>query len=289
MGKAAKEIPADKVLKDCTVCPEMVIVPAGSYEMGSPASEEGRNATREGPQHRVTVKSFALARTEVTRGQFAAFVAATGHVTGDECLILSGSNWEETGGINWRNPGYDQQDDHPVVCINWDDAKSYVRWLSQISGKQFRLPSESEWEYAARAGVTTARYWGESPFQACQYAKVADQSTKARVSGTSSWTFHSCNDGYAYTAPAGSFKPNAFGLNDMLGNVWEWMEDCWNENYNGAPSNGSAWTRGDCGRRVLRGGSWGRSPQVVRTANRGWLATDNRHDSIGFRLARTLP
>ncbi len=166
------------VFKDCADCPEMVVIPAGSFEMGSPASEAGRDSD-EGPQHRVTLaKPFALAKAEITRGQFAAFVADSGHQTGDKCWTFEGGKYEERSGRNWRNPGYSQQDSHPIACLNWGDAKAYANWLARKTGKPYRLPSEAEWEYAVRAGATTARYWGESPDQACSYANIADQTAK---------------------------------------------------------------------------------------------------------------
>ena len=149
--------------------------------------------------------------------------------------------------------------------------------------------SEAEWEYAARAGSSTARYWGASPDTACAYANVMDAAGKSQVPGIS-WEVHNCNDGSAYTAAVGSYKPNAFGLYDMIGNVWEWTEDCWNRNYAGAPSDGAAWTTGECSvGRVLRGGSWYFIPRYARLATRDWFVPSSRNINYGFRLARMLP
>ncbi len=288
--KAAGELRPDKVkvFRDCPDCPEMVEIPAGSFEMGSPASEAGRFDS-EGPQHRVSVNSFAAGKFEVTRGQFAAFVNATGYNAGSECYTFEGGRSEKRSGRNWQNPGYAQTENHPVVCVSWDDAKAYIAWLSQKTNKSYRLLSEAEWEYAARAGSSTARYWGASPDTACAYANVMDAAGKSQVPGIS-WEVHNCNDGSAYTAAVGSYKPNAFGLYDMIGNVWEWTEDCWNRSYAGAPSDGAAWTTGECSvGRVLRGGSWYFIPRYARLATRDWFVPSSRNINYGFRLARMLP
>ena len=273
--------------RDCAECPEMVAIPAGSFEMGSPSNEAGRGDA-EGPIHRVNVPAFALGRTHVTRGQFAAFVNETGYDAGQECVTFEGGKIEKRSGRNWRDPGYRQADGHAVVCVNWNDAKAYVDWLSRKTGKRYRLPTEAEWEYAARAGTTTARYWGESPDYACGYANVMDSTGKRTVPGVT-WEAHNCDDGHAYTAPAGSFKPNAFGLYDMMGNAWQWLEDCPRDNYNSAPTDGSAWAGCGSDRRVLRGGSWSSRPKLARSAARFWFTAAARGNDFGFRPARMLP
>jgi len=257
-----------QVFRDCNDCPEMVVIPAGSFVMGSTEDETSREkvpdeyAKWEKPQHRVNVRSFMLGKYEVTRGEYAAFVRETGRGDGDGCRYWTGS---------WRNPGYGQDDRHPFACVSWDDAKAYTAWLSRKTGKGYRLASEAEWEYAARAGTTTARHWGDAVGQ-----------NNANCDGCGSrWDEKS-------TAPVGSFRTNAFGLHDMIGNVWEWTEDCWNENYSGAPADGSSWQTGNCQRRVLRGGSWISRPWNARSAGRNWILTGIRINSdIGFRAART--
>jgi formylglycine-generating enzyme required for sulfatase activity len=277
-----------KTFKDCDDCPEMVVVPAGSFQMGSPSSEAERYPG-EDPVHKVTIaRDFALGKTHVTRGQFAQFVNATGHDAGGKCYTFENGKYAEHSERSWRGPGFAQKDDHPAVCLNWSDAKAYVEWLSRKTGKNYRLPSEAEWEYAARAGTTTVRFWGDSPDQACSHANVMDSTGKEKVPGVT-WEGHNCSDGYAYTSPAASFKPNAFGLYDMIGNTWEWTEDCWNENYNGAPSDGSAWTRGECLKRVLRGGSWYFTPRYARSATRYRFLSTFRNYIYGFRIASSLP
>ena len=274
------------VFRDCAECPEMVVVPAGSFRMGSPSGEAGREDD-EGPAHRVEIsKPFAIGRFEVTRGEYARFVSETGHSSGTACWIYEGGEWEERTGRNWRSPGFAQADSHPAVCVDWKDARSYVAWLSRKTGEAYRLLSESEWEYAARAGTTSSRYWGNAPSSACRYANVYDRTGKDEHSFD--WSHHDCRDGHGHTSSAGVFDPNGFGLHDMLGNVWEWVADCWNESYAGAPADGSAWTSGDCSRRVLRGGSWVSGPWFVRSASRNWSSSGNRGDDLGFRVARTL-
>ena len=174
-----------------------------------------------------------------------------------------------------------------MACVNWNDAQAYVAWLSRETGEEYRLPSESEWEYAARAGTTTARYWGEGESGQCRHANGIDASVKDRYSG-SSWPVASCRDGHVHTAPVGSFAANGWGLHDVLGNVWEWTEDCWNDRYAGAPTDGSAWEYGDCSQRVLRGSSWSSRPSDLRAADRGKVASGGPVIRLGFRVARTL-
>ncbi len=159
----------------------------------------------------------------------------------------------------WRDLGYRQTEREPVVCVNWQDARAYAEWLSRQTDKTYRLLSEAEWEYVARAGTKTARYWGEREEGQCRYVNGADSRTDL------SWRI-GCDDGYARTAPVGSYAANGFGLYDVLGNVHEWVEDCWNESCAGAPRGGQMWTTGDCSRRVGRGGSWSGSPRHLRSA-----------------------
>ena len=271
--------------RDCAECPELVVVPAGSFKMGSPESEAGRYDD-EGPVHRVGIgRPFAVGVYEVTRGEYSRFVSATGHSSGNSCVTYEGGEWKGRSGRSWRNPGFSQGNEHPVVCVNWDDAKAYVRWLSEKTEKAYRLLSESEWEYVARGGRKTARYWGESERRQCGYANGLDLETKEHFSAR---TVVDCHDGHVHTSPVGSYKRNQYGLHDVLGNAWEWVEDCWNEDYRGAPADGSAWESGNCGRRVLRGGAWSHDARNLRSANRGWGGTGGRNLYDGFRVARTL-
>jgi formylglycine-generating enzyme len=283
----SKPLKVGKVFRDCASCPDMVVIPSGSFVMGSPDTEAGR-ADDEGPVHQVNVASFALGKSQITRGQFAAFVKQTKYLTDDQCWTLEDGKYEPRKERDWRTPAYLQNDKHPVVCMNWSDAQAYAAWLSRKTGKQYRLPSEAEWEYAARANTRSARYWGDSPDEACAYANTADQSAQASIQGASSWSVHQCSDGYAYTAPVASFKANSFGLNDMLGNVLEWTADSYHPSYKDAPSDGRVWL-GEGAQRVLRGGSWNSSPRNVRAAMRDANKPELRFSIFSFRLVRKLP
>ncbi len=268
-----------KVFRDGDGFPEMVVIPAGEFVMGSPESEAGRRAD-EGPQHTVRIgKHFALGRFAVTVGDFKRYVQASGYRTAAERNPAEGirawnaaeRRWVWLEGTSWRDPGFAQDDRHPVVGVSWTDALAYVKWLGEKSGMAYRLPSEAEWEYAARAGTTTAYPWGNEP-----------GSARAKFFGSrSEWSGKG-------TSPIGSFAANAFGLHDMIGNAWEWLQDCWNENYQGAPDDGGPWESGDCGRRVVRGGSWSSSPEIARAAFRDRGGPGDRLNNLGFRLARTL-
>jgi formylglycine-generating enzyme required for sulfatase activity len=258
-------LPVGAVFQDAPFGPEMVVVPAGKFLMGSPDDEPQRDDD-EGPQHEVTfARPFAVGRHSVTRGQFAAFVNATGHNAAGP----------------WRKPGFRQDDSHPVVCVSWDDAKTYAAWLAKIAGCPYRLLTEAEWEYVARAGTTTPFWWGSS---------ITPE--QANYNGNYLYEGGGSKGEYRQgTVPVGSFDPNPWGLYNVHGNVWEWCEDTWHDNYNGAPTDGSAWIpkrasrRGESGR-VVRGGSWDDYPRYLRAAQRSRYSVENLN--YGFRLARTL-
>ncbi len=296
---AASRLPGT-VFRDCADCPEMVVVPPGRFQMGSPASDVGREPD-EGPVREVRIGyTLAVGKFEVTRREFGRFTAATGYRTEAErnvgaqgCGGWNGSKFDWVPGLNWRSPGFDQGEDHPVVCVSWNDAQAYLKWLNDsVPGRGYRLLSEAEWEYAARAGRGSSRYpWGVDvdAREQCAWANGADQTTKVQVSYAAGWTVSNCSDGHAYTATVGRFRANAFGLHDLHGNVWEWVQDVWRDSYAGAPSDGSAWvTGGDQSRRVLRGGSWGNTPLVLRSAYRVRNSPDDRDFITGFRIARTF-
>ena len=244
-----------RVFRDCDECPEMVVIPAGSFTMGSPASSD------EVPQHLVTIaRQFAAGKFEVTFDEC------------DVCVRESGCG---------HNPGDEGwgRGRRPVINVSWNDAKQYVRWLSRKTGWNYRLLSEAEWEYVTRAGTTTAFSWGNS---------ITPQQANYRT--TESYAGSPVTASYReQTVPVGSFEPNAFGLYDVHGNVWEWTEDCLNFKYYGAPADGSAWISGDCGYRVLRGGSWVNVPIAARSAFRLRNNSGNRYNYFGFRVARMLP
>ena len=224
--------------RDCAGCPEMVVVSAGSYLMGSRLREEGR-WEREGPRHRVTIAApFALGRYEVTVAEFERFVEETGYLAGNSCSTLE----DHVGEGSWRNTGFHQNQRHPVACVSWNDAQAYVAWLARETGQEYRLPSEAEWEYAARAGTSTAHPWEGTEDEQCRHANGHDASLlKHVILDEELGAARFCDDGHVHTALVGSFAANGWGLQDMLGNVSEWTEDCWNDSYAGAPSDGSAW------------------------------------------------
>lgn len=272
---------------DAPDAPEMVVIPAGAYTMGSPSSESDRDSD-EGPQHRVTLaRPFAVSRFEVTRGQYGAFALTTGRTAGGNCFTDRDNNgsWEQDPNGTWRDPGFTQGEDHPVVCVSWEDAQAYVQWLNTQTRGGYRLLSEAEWEYVARAGTTSPFVWGSDQNGGCAYANGADATARARFP---SWTTSTCNDGTLNTAAVGAYQRNAFGLHDMIGNVWEWTQDCYEGSLDSVPTNGSANETNACSSRVFRGGSWYCNPQYLRSANRDWYSPSYRDSGLGFRVARTL-
>ncbi len=292
--------------------PAMVVIQPGDFRMGSDDSD-GQHDGDETPKHAVTIpRPFAVSRCEITVGQFRQFVTETNHITtaqqpakqnpeadknqsGEQKLENRGCyawNAEKKAGEYqndryWDHPGFSQTDLHPVVCVSYDDAKAYVHWLSQRSGASYRLLTEAEWEYMARAETTTSRYFADQP--QCGFANGADRAAKAL---SSNWDLAECDDGFVFTAPVAQFAPNAFGLFDVLGNVWEWTEDCWHDNYTKEQTDGSqAWLeadQGDCTRRLIRGGSWGNEPGDLRSAIRIRNDTGGAGSNLGFRIARAL-
>ncbi|MEA3150075.1 MAG: eukaryotic-like serine/threonine-protein kinase [Gammaproteobacteria bacterium] len=270
------------VIQDCPVCPTMRILAGGSFMQGAAAG--AADVSRfEQPQHAVVIAhAFALSVNEVTMANFADFLAATHRDMGG-CNVYDGS-WQFQEDASWQAPGFTQGATHPVTCVSWDDAVAYATWLSEKSGHVYRLPSASEWEYAARAGGGPAP-WGDDPAAACINANVADASAVQRYPG---WSTFSCNDHIVNTAPVGSFRANAFGINDLFGNVMEWVQDCWHDDYSGAPADGTAWQSGPCTERELRGGSWFTSPQYVRASYRNRFESAYRSSTTGLRLVREI-
>lgn len=246
-------------LRDCEACPDLVVVPSGSFMMGSPASEWGR-FNNESPQRRVTIaEPFAVGVYEVTFREW------------DACVSAGGCNGYHPDGAGWG------RDDRPVINVSWDDARAYVAWLSQRTGERYRLLSESEWEYVARAGTT-------GPFH------TGSTISSDQANYDSSYVYGSGQKGRyrGRTLQVGAFSPNAFGLHEVHGNVWEWTQDCWNDSYTDAPTDSRAWETGECEQRVLRGGSWGDVPWLLRSADRSMNDPGTRDLKIGFRIARSL-
>jgi formylglycine-generating enzyme required for sulfatase activity len=293
--------------------PGMVVVPAGSFLMGSPTDEAGRY-DNEGPQHRVTFqRPFALGRSEISVGEFKAFVAASGYQTlaerGEGSFFRNPATggWRLNKDLNWRfdSSGQPARDAYPVVHVSWVDAQAYVQWLAAQTGQRYRLPSEAELEYANRGGSQSRYWWGDAtPAQAVANLKgeldkpftpqrlwdhTPDEQAYAFREGDTPLYFSGYQDGYGQPAPVASFLPNGFGLYDTTGNVWEWAQDCWHPDYTNAPRDGSAWTEGgDCEQRLVRGGSWYCYPRHMRAANRWARWPVFRNMYIGFRVARDL-
>ena len=262
----------------------MVVVPAGAFTMGSSAAEieNGFGAANEGPQHSAVInRRFALARTEVTRDEFEAFVAETQYPVDNRCHTLEDSTPQERTDRSFRKPGFDQTGNHPVVCVNWLDAMAYAEWLSRRTGKTYRLPSEAEYEYAARAGGELRYGSSDDPADLCKFVKGADQSTKGAQVLPADFDYLSCSNGYAHSAPAGSFAANAFGLYDLQGNVWEWTADCYRKDYSAPPAD-------LCVDRTVRGGSWSSAASSLRPSVRAKAMIKDRYDDVGFRVAREL-
>jgi formylglycine-generating enzyme required for sulfatase activity len=271
-----------QVFRDCPTCPLMKVLAPGDFQQGSPPGAD--TLAFEIPQHKVTIaRAFAAGVYDVTVGEYSEFVAATG-VGANSCATYDGA-WRINPSVTWRNAIESQTPSHPVSCVSWQEAKDYAAWLSHATHQTYRLPSASEWEYAARAGSAAQVPWS-TPAEACSYANVADETAARHYQG---WKVLPCADEFVQSAPVGSFKENAFGLYDTLGNVFQWTEDCWTDNYQGAPIDGTAQSAGDCTQHELRGGSWFTQPDFVRTAYRNRFAGDYRSTSIGFRLIREIP
>ncbi len=269
--------------------PEMVWVPPGQFRMGC-AFVAGCDALGVQEHDVVFEAPFGLSKYEVTRGQFAHFVRSTGYLAegkiDQECQIWA-NGWEGDSYRTWKHPGFSQTDSHPVVCVSWEDAAAYTQWLSDETGKPYRLPSDAEWEYAARAGFAANFRYEDDHSELCNTGNVADRTVQQRFL---SWSIVAdCFDNYVHTAPVGQFRANEFGLFDMQGNVREWIQDCRNLNYENMSADGSAWVRGDCRVRAQRGFSWAEGPQPyfpdIRFSNRHTLIPTFRSIYAGFRVA----
>lgn len=282
------------VFRDCSDCPEMKQLPAGSFTMGAAATQldqipwqrqiDGARILWESPQKNVNFAApFAIGRFEVTRGQFRAFIRASGRAIAPDCVVWAGDWDRSANGKTWADAGIPQRDDHPAVCVSKEDAEAYAAWLTQITGRKYMLPTEAQWEYALRAGTEAVLPWGDNLEDACAYANLADATLSAKHPARPA---HSCSDGWLYTAPVGMKKPNAWGLYDMAGNVWEWVADCWTPNHDKLPADGAAVMTGFCGESPLRGGAYGTGPMFTRISSRGGPdARTTRQSWIGFRVA----
>jgi formylglycine-generating enzyme required for sulfatase activity len=291
---------------DCTsACPPMVVVREGAFLIGSPEQEAGRYSN-EGPQRTLEIGAFAISETEITRGQYAVFVRETHRDAPLDCVKPGdGSSFEEPLNPSygsWRDPGFPQTARHPVVCVSWEDANAYAQWLSEKTHETYRLPSEAEWEFAARGGTTSSFFWGASADEACAFANGSDPSLvralpawietvrRAQREGDTRAGILSCDDGSAFTAPAGRYRPNGFGLYDMSGNVWEHVADCFvGGGYESLAPDGRARDLTDCRQRRVRGGSWDDYAIDLRVARRtGALSPRQRRNDTGFRVVREM-
>ena len=276
-AKASSLSQLSNTFKECDSCPVMVKLPAGTFLMGSPGNEAGRDSD-EAPRIQVAVAAFAMGRTEVTRSQWMAFERESGHRADSGCLTWDGDGYVLAAHLGWKNPGFAQTEDHPVVCVNAADAQAFAKWVSRKTGQIYRLPREHEWEYAARSGAQSAYAWASGEVGVCIHANGADA---ALLQKNPRWPAQNCQDGFANTAPVGSFVPNAWDIYDMHGNVMEWTKDCWSAQLV-QPDSGLAPL--NCGRLVTRGGGWDLPASFLRSAYRGKASARNRGTGIGFRL-----
>ena len=279
-----------KVFRDCDGCPEMIAIAPGEFLMGTPSGEADAGHAREQlAVHKAKVtKPFAIGRTEVTIAQFRAFSTASGYDKSDRgCQYLRGGGWVKSVEISWKNMGFAVTEAHPVGCIAIEDARAYVAWLRETTGKPYRLPSETEWEYAARAGTQTPAFWTGEWSDACKYQNGGDERLSKAVDGQMPIKeITPCDDGYAYSSPVASFLPNAWGLYDVSGNAAEWMDDCFTADVTKVPTDGSPFQRPKCEAALQKGGSWAGNPSLLRSGSRLLFGAGRRGIAFGIRVAR---
>lgn len=296
---SATETP--RPFRDCPVCPEMVVLPTGSFTLGA-STEEGVAlgltadlASREQPQRRVNIaRPIAFGRHEITIRQFAAFVAATRYAPEPGCWQYTGGEWTYDKTRSWQHSQLEQQEDHPVTCVSWHDADAYARWLARETGQPYRLPSEAEWEYAARAGTQGPYWFGADVGSMCRYVNLGDQDTEARFHWAGrpatlrvEWKPVNCHDGFATTSPVDAKPPNPFGIHGVLGNAMEWVADCWHDDYSSGPDDQTArLLSGDCAYRAMRGQGWIAIAGSARSAFRRKMAATDRRFTFGIRVVR---
>jgi formylglycine-generating enzyme required for sulfatase activity len=293
---AGAQAPVAGAPRDCPACPELAVVPPGQFMMGSAPDAPELDATSgESPAVELSFsRPFLVSTREITVGEFRRFVEATGAKAVPGCRVWAGGQWVLDHDRSWRDPGFaaPPRDDEPVVCVSWDDARAYAEWLSKESGKRYRLPSEAEWEYVARGGTSFPRYWGEHDSRedlalslACDYANVYDASAVDALKLP--YPNARCSDGATWLAPGGQYKPNAFGVHDIIGNAREWVMDCFTGSYAGRPQDARAWTwQGGCELKGVRGGSFASRPRDARAPARSAEHASHRQSDLGFRVAR---
>jgi formylglycine-generating enzyme required for sulfatase activity len=298
---SAADLEGTRLVRDCPECPELIVLKPGTFTIGASDAEgielglPADLAAREQPRRRVTIdRPIAFARYEITIAQFAAFVAASGYAPEPGCWQFIGSDWTFDKTRSWRDSKLEQRDDHPVTCVSWHDADAYARWLSRRTGQRYRLPSEAEWEYAARGGTQGAYWFGADRSAVCRYINLGDQDTEARFhwAGVATrlslaWVPEDCRDGFATTSPVDSKPPNPFGIYGVLGNVMEWAADCWHDDYSTGPDGQDArLTSGDCSFRVMRGQGWVAIAGSARSAFRRKMSATDRRFTFGIRVVR---
>jgi formylglycine-generating enzyme required for sulfatase activity len=291
---AAAQPSGMQTARDCPTCPEMVLLRGGVFTMGAGPGEEEVDGVppamrgRAQPQRQVIVAPFLIGRFEVSRDEFTEFYRATRQKTDNACWAEGqDGKRREYSGFTWRKPGFPQTGRDPVVCVNWFEVRAYASWLSQVTGKRYRLPSEAEWEFAARGGTTGSRPFTADATAFCGRANVGDLSlADAYKHRRDTARYGVCSDGYPFTSPGGAFPANRYGLHDMLGNAWEWTEDCWNPTHDGAMPDHKPRFTGDCDKRVVRGGGWFNEPWRSTVTFRFRDSTGHNGNMLGFRLAR---
>lgn len=284
-----------KIIQDCETCPKLIVLEPGPFTLGAD-QDEGRRwkmldrmSANEGPRTQITInKAVALGMTEVTRGQFSEFVEETGHKAKKGCFHLTSAGWSVQPKLSWEDPGYQVTDDHPVTCIQRPDILAYIDWLSQKTSQSYRLPSEAEYEYAARAGTESATFWGEEWAGACTYQNGADRTFVPNVPDIPYGQYADCDDGYAFTSPVASYAPNPWGFYDLAGNVSESVADCYNDSHESRPIDGSPVTKRRCRAWVAKGGSWAGFPGLLRPATRLRIREVTTGTGFGFRVARDV-
>ncbi len=275
---------AGAAFRDCEDCPQMVPLAGGLLLMGSPPGEADRSED-EGPRRSLRIAPFAIGRHSVTRAEYAVFVQETGRA-GEGCDFYDGRQMVVGPHHSWREPGFPQSGTHPVVCVTPADAEAYAAWLSARTGQDYRLPSEAEWEYAARAGDARPRPWDGDAGAQCAHANGADRALQAALPNQAAAP---CQDDFPFTAPSGRFPANGFGLHDMIGNAWQWVAGCYTPDLTGIPEDGSPAPGPEECERVARGGSWGTTYGWLRAARRYPQDPDHRNYNFGFRVVRSEP
>lgn len=256
-------------------------IPGGYFIIGD---HSGSGQDDEQPLKEINIEGFWMMATEVTRAAYAEFIHQQSYSYEKGCWVHEGG-WVKRNNLDWQNPGFVQDENHPVTCVSWNDVQAFIAWLNSQSSYQFRLPTEAEWEFATRAGSDTIYFFGESSSRLCEFANAADISS---LQDYPEFSVNDCDDGYVRTSPVGMFSPNSNGLYDVYGNVWEWVEDCWSPDYKTLVNDGSANVSGDCQRRGFRGGGYGDIPHFARSTLRNRGNQSHRKDDIGFRLVMEI-